>query len=61
MFNKGDLVRLKNFTGYTPGVYGIVINVMPVSLNIYWAAGRHSWVRRTDLYLIARGQNGPAS
>ena len=57
----GDLVRRRSLLTRKQTDYGIVVEISPDEILCLWNDGKQERLRRTQIYLIARGQNGEKS
>ena len=62
MFNVGDLVKHKTLVKTTNRGTGVIITIMPNSIECAWLLGNEvSWVLPKSLEMVAKGQNGEKS
>jgi hypothetical protein len=64
-FQMGDLVRKKELLASEHDGYGVITLSLKIGDMIkyrcIWADEKEYWVKETNLYLVARGQNGYTS
>ena len=64
-FQMGDLVRKKELLASEQDGYGVITLSLKIGDMIkyrcIWADEKEYWVKETNLYLVARGQNGHTS
>ena len=67
IFKIGDLVRDTTLQASTYRGYGVILDILPIeyekinTIRCVWYNGENTWVKKSQLKLISRGQSGAKS
>lgn len=67
IFKIGDLVRDITLQASQGRGYGVILDILPIeykkinTIKCVWYNGENTWVKKSQLKLISRGQSGEKS
>tara|TARA_Y100000034_G_scaffold53384_1_gene65547 strand:+ start:717 stop:929 length:213 start_codon:yes stop_codon:yes gene_type:complete len=66
-FKKGDLIKYSSYLDNFDRLYGIVLEILPINykkinnVKCLWPDNSKTWVNKSQIVLVARGQDGEKS